>query len=137
MVDLVITAASVVAGTNATITRGIAGATITAGQVVYLSPTTGKWDLADTDSATAAVRAAHGIALNGGAVNQQLSVQTAGDITIGATIEAGTGYWLSGTPGGICPVADVLVGDYPCLLGLGKSTSVLALNIQYPGVIKV
>lgn len=138
MADLTITAALVVAGTNARKTAGIAGATITAGQAVYLdSATTGKWQLADTDSATAAVRAAHGIALNGAALNQPIEVITEGDVTIGATIEAGTAYYLSGTPGGICPVADVAAGDYPLLLGMGKSTTVLAVNIVYPGVVKV
>jgi hypothetical protein len=138
LADLTITAASVVAGSGATIARGTAGATITAGQAVYLdTATTGKWQLADTDSATAAVRAAHGIALNGAALNQPIAVITDGDLTIGATIEAGTAYYLSGTAGGICPVADVAAGDYPLILGMGKSTTVLDVNIVYPGVVKV
>ncbi|MCG7507065.1 hypothetical protein [Mesorhizobium retamae] len=136
MADLTITAANVVAGSNARTVHGVAGVAITAGQVVYLSPTSGKYELADTDSATAAVRSAHGIALNGAALNQPISVITEGDVTIGATIEAGTAYYLSGTAGGICPVADVAAGDYPLILGMGKSTTVLAVNIQYPGVVK-
>lgn len=137
MADLVITAASVVAGANARITHGIAGATVTAGQVVYLDPTTGKWGLADTDSATAAVRNATGVALNGAALNQPVAVQTGGDVTIGATVAAGDGYWLSGTAGGIAPIADVAAGDYPLLVGIGKSTTVLALEFDYAGVVKV
>lgn len=137
MADLVITAANVVSGANARITHGIAGATVTAGQVGYLDPTSGKWGLADTDSATAAVRSATGIFLNGAALNQPVAVQTDGDITIGATIEAGTGYWLSGTAGGLCPVADVAAGDYPLFVGIGKTTAVLSLEFDYPGVIKV
>lgn len=138
MVDLVITPASVVAGSGATTTNGTAGATITAGQVVYLdSATTGKWQLADTDSATAAVRAAHGVALNGASDGQPLSVCTEGAVTIGATIAAGVAYYLSGTPGGICPVADVAAGDYPCIIGMGASTTVLNVNIVYPGAVLV
>lgn len=135
MADLTITAANVVAGASAKVERGIAGATITAGQAVYLDPTTGKWALADTDSATAAVRAAHGIALNGASLNQPIAVATEGPVTIGASILAGVAYYLSGTPGGICPVADVASGDYPCILGMGASTSVLNVKIVYPGVV--
>lgn len=137
MADLTITAASVVAGANAKITYGTAGATITAGQAVYLDSTTGKWALADTDSATAAVRSAMGIALNGAAINQPVAVQSAGALTIGATIAAGVAYYLSGTPGGICPIADVAAGDYPLILGMGASTTVLNVSIVYPAVVLV
>ena len=56
MADLTLTAASVLAGSNATTRLGTAGATITAGQVVYFDDTTNTFKLADTDSATAAVR---------------------------------------------------------------------------------
>lgn len=136
MADLTITATSVVAGSTATVVRGTAGAAITAGQVVYLDPTTGKYNLADTDSATAAVRRAHGVALNGAALNQPITVCTSGPVTIGATIEAGTAYYLSGTAGGICPVADVAAGDYPLIVGMGASTTVLNVGIVYPGVVK-
>lgn len=135
MADLSITAANVVAGANARVTHGIAGVAITAGQAVFLDQTTGKWALADTDSATAAVRAAHGIALNGAALNQPIAVITEGDVTIGAAILAGVAYYLSGTAGGICPVADVAAGDYPLILGMGKSTTVLNVNIVYSGVV--
>jgi hypothetical protein len=134
MADLSITAASVIAGDNAGRAAGIAGETITAGKAVYLASGTKKWMLADSNSATAEVRRATGIALNGASLNQPVDVATGGDITIGATLTAGTAYYLSDTPGGICPLADVGSGEYVCLLGLAKSTTVLALDIQYPGV---
>lgn len=134
MADLTITAANVVAGSNATKESGIAGETITAGQAVYKSSTTGKYMKADSNSGTAEARQARGIALNGAAADQPLAIQKAGDITIGATLTAGVAYYLSDTAGGICPVADVGSGEYVCLLGLAKSTSVLALSIQFPGV---
>jgi hypothetical protein len=134
MADVTITAANVVPGANARTVQGVGGATITAGQVVYQEAATGKWKLADADSATAEVRQAKGIALTGCANNQPIVVQTDGDLTIGGTLTAGAAYYLSGTAGGICPVADVGAGEYVCLLGLAKSTSVLAMNIQYPGV---
>ncbi|MCB1394385.1 hypothetical protein [Nitrobacter sp.] len=134
MTDIAITAASVVAGSNAVRDSGSAGETITAGQAVYRSSTTNKWMLADSDSATAEAKRATGIALNGAALNQPLTVLKSGDITIGATLTAGTAYYLSNTPGGICPVADVGSGEDVCLLGLAKSTTVLAVAIQSPGV---
>lgn len=135
MADLTITAANVVVDTNATIEHGFASAAITAGQVVH-KDANGKYALADTDSATALARKPRGIALNGGAIGQPIAVLTKGDVTIGATIEAGTGYWLSGTAGGLCPVADVASGDYPCLIGIGKSTTVLTVDIQGGDVVK-
>jgi hypothetical protein len=135
MADLTITAANVVAGSGARVEHGTAGATITAGQVVYLdSTTTGKWQLADNNSATAAVRSPRGIALNGASLNQPIAVQTDGPLTIGATLTAGVAYYLSDTPGGICPVADLTSGEYPTLLGLATSTSVLDVDIQNSGV---
>jgi hypothetical protein len=134
MADLTITAASVVQGVNAVTSRGSFGETVTAGQAVYLDATPNKWMKADSNSATAAARRAGGIALNGGALNQPATVQTGGKITIGATLTAGTAYYLSDTPGGICPLADVGSGEYVCLLGLAESTSLLDLDIQFPNV---
>jgi hypothetical protein len=135
MTDISITAANVVAGTNAVRESGTAGETITAGQAVYKSSTTGKYMLADSNSATAEARTPRGIALNGASLNQPLTIQRAGDITIGATLDPeAPAYYLSDTPGGICPVADVGNGEYFCLIGMAKSASVLAINIQASGV---
>lgn len=134
MADLTITASAVLPGSNASISQGTAGETITAGKAVYLAAASKKWMLADSDSATAEARKAVGIALNGASLNQPVAVQTAGDITLGAVLTAGTAYYASDDAGGICPVADLASGDYVCLLGLAKSTSVLALDIQFPNV---
>ncbi|MEQ9634807.1 MAG: hypothetical protein RLW68_01850 [Devosia marina] len=134
MADISITAANVVKGSNAVVEPGTAGATITAGQVVYKDAADGKYKLADADSATAAAKAPRGIALNGASDGQPLSIIRSGDVTIGATVTAGTAYYLSPTPGGIAPVADVLSGDDVVLIGLAKSASVLAVDIQITGV---
>jgi hypothetical protein len=134
MADLTITAASVVAADNAVKESGLAGETITAGKAVYKSPTTKKWMLADSNSATAAAKTAGGIALNGASLNQPLTVIKAGDLTIGATLTAGAGYFLSDTAGGVCPDADVGSGENVCQLGIAKSTTVLSVKIVAPGV---
>lgn len=132
MADLSITAANVIAGAGAAKESGTAGETITAGQVVAKS--SGKYVKADNNSGTAALRSPVGIALNGASLNQPITVQTAGDITIGGTMTAGAAYYLSDTPGGIGPAADLATGEYSVLLGMAKSTTVLALDIQASGV---
>ncbi|ESX78247.1 MULTISPECIES: hypothetical protein [unclassified Mesorhizobium] len=134
MTDIAITAANVVAGANAVIENGYAAAAITAGQVVYRDAS-GKYNLADTDSATALVRKPRGIALNGASIGQPVAIQRSGDITIGAAVTKGVAYYLSGTPGGICPVADVAAGDYPAVIGIATSASVLSINIVAPDAI--
>jgi hypothetical protein len=134
MTDITITAANVVASSGATRERGTAGATITAGQIVYLDPTTNRYGLADSNSGTAAVRQARGIALNGASSGQPLEILKAGDITIGGTLTAGVAYYLSDTPGGLCPVADVGSGEYSCIMGIAVSATVLRVGIQYSGV---
>jgi hypothetical protein len=134
MADLVITAASVVADPSATRTTGQAGEAIAAGKAVYLDPTTRKWQLADSNSATAAAKKAGGIALNGAALNQPLTVCTDGPVTMGAPLVAGSPYYLSETPGGIQPAADLGAGENVCLIGFATSTAVLNVDIQAPGV---
>jgi hypothetical protein len=133
MANLVITAANVVPGSGAVIVQGTAGATITQGQSVYLDTiTTGKWLLAGDKAATAQGRVATGIALNSATTGQPIDVQKSGLITIGATLVAGVAYYLSATAVAIAPVADLAAGDYPCLLGMATSTTVLNLQIQAP-----
>lgn len=136
MTDVSITAANVIAGADADIERGTAGATVTAGQTVYLDSADRQYKPADSDSATAAVRGVRGIALNGASDGQPLSVQKGGDITIGGTLVAGETYVLSDTPGGIMPIGDLEAGDYPTIIGIAKSTSVLTVNITASGVAK-
>lgn len=134
MAALSITAANVLAGSNASTRQGTAGATITQGQVVYFDDTTNTYKLADTNSATAAARSPASIALNGASSGQPLMVLTAGDVTIGATLSAGVAYYLGGTAGSIVPVGDLTTGDYPVIIGIAKSTSVLAVKIVEAGV---
>lgn len=131
MTDISITAANVVAGSNAVTENGFAGAAITAGQAVYRD-TAGLYQLADSNGA-AALRVPRGIALNSAGANQPLAIQRQGDITIGATLTAGVTYYLSDTPGGICPLADVGSGEYACIVGIAKSTTVLAIGINASG----
>lgn len=133
MADLSITAASVAAGDS--YVTCIAAAAVTAGQVVYKDPITGKFGLADCNSGTVAARTPYGIALNSApGAGQPLSVQPRGAITPGATLTPGEAYYLSANPGAICPVGDLTSGMYPTILGIAVSASVLNLDIQPSGV---
>jgi hypothetical protein len=134
MANLTITAANVLAGSNATTGQGTAGAAITAGQALYVDTADNKYKLADANSATVAARSPSAIALNGAALNQPVSFLTAGDITIGAAVVPGTTYCLSATAGAICPQVDLTTGDYPVQLGIAKSASVIAVKFNEAGV---
>ncbi|WP_337186584.1 hypothetical protein [Phenylobacterium sp.] len=135
MADLTITAANVLQGAGARTETGLAGAAVTAGQVVA-KEATGKYVLADCDHATSALRSPAGIALHAAAANQPLTVLVKGKVAIGATVAASVPYFLSPTAGGICPLDDVLAGDFAVFLGFGISTSVIDVNIVEAGVVK-
>lgn len=134
MADISITAANVVADSTASRVTGTAGETIAAGKAVYKSSTTNKWMLADSNSATVEARRATGIALCGSSLNQPVTVLTGGLVTIGATLTAGLAYYLSDTPGGICPVADIGSGEYVCLIGISTTAAILNVGIEFPNV---
>jgi len=125
MVDLVVTAANVLVGAGAIVESGSAGGTITAGMPIYKA-SDGKIVAADADSTTVAARQAIGISLNGASLGQPVDyMKMGGEITIGATMTAGVTYYLSGTAGGICPLADVGATEYLSIVGIAKSTTVL------------
>lgn len=132
MADLTVTASSVKSDSAADVGSGIAGVAITAGQVLRYNSTTGKYVLADADTATEAVSV--GIALNSAAADQPVSFQRAGVIAIGATVAVGTVYVVSATAGGIAPVSDLVSGDYVTLLGVASAAGKLSMNIFVSGV---
>ena len=130
MADLSITAANVLASGSAITVRGVAGATIARGQAVYLDSADSKYKLADTNSATAAVRNVVGIALCDAANNQPIVICTEdADFTPGATLTAGERYYLSATAGGIMPSGDLASGDYPAFLFVATSATKAVFKI--------
>ncbi|MGE4307229.1 MAG: hypothetical protein AB7E24_24735 [Novosphingobium sp.] len=134
MADITITPANVLAGAGSAQSLATAGATITAGQVLYHDAADGKAKLADNNGATAIIRKVRGIALNGASNGQPVMILTEGDITLGAVLTAGVTYYLSDTPGGICPAGDLTTGEYPTILGVAKSTTVLSVKLHAAGV---
>jgi hypothetical protein len=139
MSDISITAGSVAKGTNAKTRKGIAGATITAGQTLYEDTSdNSKLKLADAN-ASAATSNCVGIALHGASSGQPIEFVTEDDdFTPGGTLSLSAGaddgvYVLSGTAGGIAPVADLASGWYPVILGVAKSASKMHLKIIRAG----
>ena len=134
MTDIVITPASVIAGSDANLEHGYAGEAIVAGKVVFKDSASKRYKLADNNATTPPeIRRPNGIALNGAGTGQPVTILESGTVTIGGTLVANTAYYLGDTPGGICPVADLSPGEYPALLGLSTSTTVLAVKIQVSG----
>ena len=123
--DVSITAASVVPGSNAKIVTKTAGATITAGQIVYEDTSdSNKVKLADCDSATALARVVFGIAAAGASAGQPIPIiREDDDLTLGGTVAIGDVLILCGTAGAVAPVADAATGDYVTFLGVAKSTT--------------
>lgn len=134
MVALSITASQVQPGSTAVVKSGTAGATITAGDAVYLDSSDNKLKLADADN-SAATAAARGIALNGGADGQPIDYQDAQSITLGAgaSMTVGEIYCVGTTPGDIIPEGDLGSNDYVTVLGVATSASVLKLCINASG----
>lgn len=115
MGDIAVTAAKVgvVFPEKALIFTGIAGVTITAGQVVYGIIASGKLGLADED-ADAEHSAVLGIALNGGGAGQAIDVLRKGHV-YGFTV-SGLAYWL------VCSLS----ATAGALLDTGASTNIVA-----------
>lgn len=129
MADKSLTAASVVPSAAASLIKQYNfGATITAGQVVYLDANL-TWQLADANaSATAA--AFVGIAVNGGAAGQPAIVATADPaFTHGlAAVAAGDILILSANPGAIAPSADAASGWFVGVIGVAISATQMVLG---------
>lgn len=127
MADLSVTAANVIG--LGTTEDGTAGATITAGQLVYKDTTdANKFKLTDSDSATAAVREIFGVALNSASSGQPLRVLKGGIMTLNAVVTVGEIYVASDTAGGIMPEGDLEIGDYVQVLGIGTSTTTIKIQ---------
>lgn len=133
MTDISITPANTVAGSDASIDKSyLAGATITAGQSVYLDTgqTPSRWELAQADgTALEAGSAGIGIALHGASDGQPLAVQVQGSITIGGTAVVGEIYLVSAAAGGIAPEGDITTATQRVtILGVGTSATVIKLH---------
>ncbi len=127
MADLSITASNCITATTASAAYGVgtAGAVITAGQALYLESATNTIKLCIATSSSPADCV--GIALHAAAIGQPIKYQTAGDITIGATVALAVPYINSTNAGGIAAVTDTGAGQYSKILLYGKTTAVATI----------
>ena len=133
MADIVITPANVVA-VSVSKQECTAGAAITAGQAVYVDTANDNVvKLAQADG-TALEATVKGIALNGASTGQPVLIATSGTLTIGGVAAVGTVYVLSDAAGGICPAADLGVGDYCSIIGVGITAANITISILNSGV---
>jgi hypothetical protein len=131
--DLTVTVASV-SNTTSNSNTGTAGATITAGQALYLDSSTSTLKLCDATNATKYKCA--GIALHGSLSGQPITYATGGgSINIGATLTVGTTYWVSKNgSGAVMPTADIASTNYLYRIGYATTSSNLVLDFKDYGV---
>lgn len=134
-VDYSVTATSVVPSSGATIARGTAGATITAGQSVSIDSNSAI-QLYDANSGTSSTRTFAGIALTGAASGQPILYCTADpSFTPGFTVAAGAIVIGSATAGGLCPAADLATGHYLTVVGVGIGSNKIKFSALAASVI--
>ena len=133
MADLSQTAANVsltdVAGNR--VTAVTAGEAITQGMPVYILSS----KYYQCDASTQAAAKCKGIALTPAIANELFVI--AGDnstLDVGATLTIGETYVVSGTSGGIAPIADLGTNEFVTILGTATTTGKLPLNI-IPGTV--
>ena len=126
MADFAQTSTSVIPGSNARRVGATCAETIAAGKILYKT-TGGLAGLADANAAGKTV--VWGYAEQGGAVNQKINVITRDDnANLGITFAVGDIGVLSGTAGGIAPLADIASGMTVTSLGVAKTTSTFNFN---------
>lgn len=119
---------------NTLIARVIYGATVSAGQVVYLDTTDGEYKLADANGASEATSQAKGIAITPGVDGGYGFIATGGDIIlVGTTMNVAYDYYVGFTPGGLMDVGSWSSSDYITRIGNAVSATQLALNIDITG----
>lgn len=129
MADISVTAASVAAGSNCITQSGTAGASITAGQTLYIDTANSNvLKLADADLSSLGATVA-GISLHAAASGQPITYAVAGNMTFNAVLTAGKVYVNSATAGGIAPVADLTTNWRTSVLGVATTTTNLVLKI--------
>jgi hypothetical protein len=117
----------------------LAGATIDAGQTVYIdtSVSPNVWKLAQSDGTIEeAGKNGIGIALNKAYVNQPLTViRSGGTIYLGVSPLEGEIYTASPTPGGIDKIGDIpsTNTNYMSVLGYGNNATNLVLDFIITG----
>jgi hypothetical protein len=135
MANLTQTAANVGVGQSGARVRVVqAGEAITQGMPVFLSAN----KYYQCDANVQSKSRADAIALTSASTDGWIVIQegTGQLINLGATLTVGETYCVSRTQGAICPIGDLVSGDYPCILGVATTTALLQTVYSYAGVMK-
>lgn len=138
MVDLVPVEADVQASnkglTNSQ--RGIAGGSITPPMPLYRDATDGK--LKPAQGTTAVLADCVGVAAHAAEEDQPITfVDDDPDFDPGVVVTVGETYVVSANAaGGIAPISDLGVGDFPTILGIATAVDKLPIRITASGVAK-
>ena len=135
MVDISITNTAILNGGDIQWeAKGVAGATIAAGDVLYIDTANSNiLKLAQNDG-TALEATIAGVALCDAVATQPVVyLKSGGTLTLNAVATAGETYIASNTAGGIAPVADIST-NIVSYLGYGSATTTIKLNIVNTGV---
>lgn len=136
MPDLSITPANVIAAEGASKAEYVAGATIAAGDAVYIDTANSNvLKLAQADG-TALEATVAGIALCGASTGQPCLIATAGDVDLGATLTVAQIYILSANAGKICAASELASSSYCSIIGVADAADNIGLSIHNSGVEK-
>lgn len=128
-----ITAANVLTSATATFGDGIAGATITAGQPVYVDTADANKIKITSATGVGAVRTTVGLATHGASAGQPLKyVRKDNDFAPGFTMAIGD-VIIVGPAGALHPVADLAATWFPLVVGVAISTTKAIINAT-PGI---
>ena len=136
MADVTITAANVRPTEDGdwVLGQGIAGETVTAGQVLYADATDGgKLKAADADS----LQKAHavGVAMSNAAEDQPIRYLASGPAILGSgNLVRGRVYYASSNAGGLCRESDIATSKYTTAVGVATTTSELTVHLVVSGV---
>jgi hypothetical protein len=122
---------------DAVIRMETAGATITAGQLLYQdSSDSDKVKLLDVDSTGSAASATlYGVAMAGASADDPIAVLIAGTFNCGGTVAAGAWYFGHPSAGSFTTTfSDLQTGDRSTLLGYATTTSLIKLVTTTTGI---
>lgn len=112
--------------------RGQVGEAVTEIMPVYFdSASTNKYKKA-TNATSAESQVTH-LTYDAGSTDDYVALFNGGQLNIGATLVAGTTYYLSDTAGKIVPLTGLASGDYVVRIGYAISTSIFVVDIKVYG----
>ena len=120
MADIVITAANFIPSSVAQTFTGTAGATITAGQPVYLNTVTSTYNLCNANATGNGINVFGGIAMDGASNGQRFLIcRSDTNCALGGTVNSGQVVIVSGNAGNVCDVSSAVTGWYVTVIGVG------------------